>query len=115
VVLYLAWAGNHTRTPELGVAALVGGVLILAFFMVSHMAGRRGPLPVRVAGGRADERERLVVERALAQSAVAMLAACAFGVVLGLDANGPFVAAAIGFVGVLTLGLSAFIQSRRAH
>jgi drug/metabolite transporter (DMT)-like permease len=114
-MLYLAWAGFHTRHPELGVGALVVGMVVLAFFTVSLITGRRGPLPVRVAGGQADERERRIVEHALARSAVAMLVACGFGVVLGLDANGPFIAAAIAVTGLVTLGISAFIQSRRAR
>ncbi len=112
---YLAWAGSHTRHPELGAAALIAGVLVMAFLAASLIIGQRGPLPVRVAGGVADERERRIGERALAHAGIAMLAASTFGVVLGLDANGPFIAGAIGALGLLTLGLSALIQSRRAR
>lgn len=110
----LAHLGYGTRHPSLGLGALIVGVVVLAFLATATVITPRGPLPVRAAGGSADERERRLFGRALAHAGAAMAIASAVGIVAGLDANGPFVAGAILFIGVVAGAVSACIQATLA-
>ena len=109
----IAWIARARGDDDFAIGVIAGGAAMILFIATALAFGRRGPSFLRVAGGFADERERILALGAVSHGAFAMvLAACGFAV---FWPDGPAIAAAGAVVwsGLLAGAASFLIRALR--
>jgi hypothetical protein len=113
VITAIAWFSRARGDVGFANGVIAGGAVTMAFIAVAFAFGRRGPSFLRVAGGFADERERILALGAASHGALAMvLVACGFAV---FWPDGPAIAAAgaVLWSGLLATAASFLIRALR--